>query len=486
MKSAAQVGMLLVVFVVLMVCGYAVLGHNLFARPLDRYYSTLNDAGGVVEGTPVLMAGVKVGTVTHIGLVTPRQARLTLDLKHGTQVPEGSRIIIAQSLIGLGQSPVTIQPPDLDRGAWVPVGGTLPGAMQGPLDAMFPNSKQSVEELSKTVVALRKLLEDQKLRDRAENLMASTQATMERFGKLADQFRVTLADNRGNINAAMSATASALQDVRRVAQRVAELVRDPRWRNHADEIMTRIERIEKHSDEVVSSFNKLLNDPGLRNPARDIAKNVAEMTTTGKSIAAHADVVVQNGAEISKRGIEISKNVQTITQQTIGLVDRAKEIENNAIDIEARFKTALDKAGGFFDHAPSTKGFKLDSELDLIRQSDPGIWRTDVTFDTDTPWGKLYAGVYDAFETNKFTIQLGRPFLAGSQLRYGVYASKPGVGVDYPITKRLSLRADAWDINSFQLSLRARYDFGSGFVGWIGAESVFHEYAPSIGIGFVR
>ena len=95
-------------------------------------------------------------------------------------------------------------------------------------------------------------------------------------------------------------------------------------------------------------------------------------------------------------------------------------------------KGALDKVSNFFDHAPSTKGFRLGSEVDLMRESDPGVWRTDITFDTPIPDGTLYAGVYDAFETNRLTVQIGHPFGAGAQYRYGIYASKPAIGVDYP------------------------------------------------------
>ena len=92
MQSTAKVGLLLVVFVALFVGGYAILGKSLFAHSGDVYYVTLSDAGGVTEGTQVLMAGVSVGTVTQIKLTSPKVARMKLDIVKGTRIPLGSSV----------------------------------------------------------------------------------------------------------------------------------------------------------------------------------------------------------------------------------------------------------------------------------------------------------------------------------------------------------------------------------------------------------
>ena len=478
--------MLLVVFVVLLIAGFGLLGHSLFASNVDRYYSDIPDAAGITEGTPVLMAGVDVGSVTRIQLLTPRMARLSLDLKHGTVVLLGSELIISSSLIGLGQTPVTIQPPDRVTSILEPKGETLPGRREGPFEGMLPNGKQTIKELTETVTAVRKLLEDQDLKIRVKGLMASTQQTMDKFGKLAAEVSSTIDANRSNIGSAIVAATRAIEDVHRLTMRVADLVNNGKLKDRADGILAQIQTIEKHTDDLVGNLNKLVSDPALRRPAAEIARNVAQITETGKSIAAHTDTIVRNGEEISKNGIEISKNVATVSQKAVTLTDQANQIATNAIDIENRFKGALDKVGNFFDHAPSTKGFKLESEVDLMRQTNPGIWRTDITFDTPIPDGTLYAGVYDAFEANRFTIEVGHPMLQGAQYRYGIYASKPAIGVDFPLAKRLYLRGDLWDINNPQLTLRARYDFGGGLSGWLGVDHILHENTPTIGVGIVR
>jgi len=486
MQSAAKVGFLLVVFVVLLFGGYAVLGHSVFAQPKLQYLADMEDAAGTTEGTPVLMAGVTVGTVSKVALLGPKVARMTLELKHDTKVPAGTEVVISPSLTGLGQSPVNLVPPEIPTGALASTAVPLKGHKANPLDSFLPNSKETVGELTRTITAVRKLLEDQKLRGRIDSLMASTNVTIDKFGKLAGTFDSTLAANQAHINEAISAATKAVVNVQQMTSTFSKYLAEGKLQKNAETILTRMQTIEKHTDDLVLNLSKLVNDPKLREPAGKIAQNVADITNTGKKIAANADEMTKNGAEISKNGIEISKNVAVISQKAIGLTDKANEIASNAVDIEHQLKGVLDKVGGFFGHAPSAPNFKLGSEIDLMRQNDPGHWRTDITFNTPLPDGVLYAGIYDAFETNKLTIQVGKPVGLSAMFRYGIYASKPGFGVDYSLAKRISLRADAWDINNPQLAVRARYDFGGGFAGWLGVDSVFHNNTPTIGFGLIR
>ena len=98
----------------------------------------------------------------------------------------------------------------------------------------------------------------------------------------------------------------------------------------------------------------------------------------------------------------------------------------------------------------------------------------------------IHLGLYDAFESNKINAELGKKLGTNNELLYGIYASKPGVGVDYQLMRRLFLRGDLYDINSPRLDLRARLEFGNGFYGWLGLDQVFKSNALLIGVGFRR
>jgi len=480
MQSAAKVGLLLVVFVGLLIGGYAVLGKSLFAQPRDAYYVDLADAGGVSEGTAVLMAGVNVGSVSTIRLLSPQRAQMKLELIKGTKVPAGSTVQLPTSLIGFGDSPVTIVPPTSETTAMLAPGATLMGSKGSPLDSIFPEGKQTVAELTKTMAAFRKLLEDEKLMGRVTDLMTTSNKTLEQFGKLAQNANGFMASNQASINRAIIAATSAVQDVHKVTLRIAELVQQGKLEKDAFAILDRVKTISKHADDMVQNLNQLVNDPKLRGPITASASNVADITSTGKSIASNVETMTKNG-------IEISQNAAVVSQKAITLTDKATEIATKASEIEDQLKGVLDKVGGVFNKGAGGKELpKITTEMDLMRQSHPGYWRTDVGFSVPISDYRLDLGVYDAFESNKLTAQIGKSLTPRLGYRYGMYASKPGVGVDYLLAPRLSLRGDAWDINAPRLDLRTSYDIGNGLIGWLGFDRVLHDNAFTVGIGVRR
>jgi len=477
MHSAAKVGLLLVVFVALLIGGFAVLGKSLLTQAKDAYYIELSDAGGITEGTQVLMAGVQVGTVTSVKLESPIRAQLKFEVKKGFFIPEGSVVQLPTSLIGFGESPLTIVPPLKSVATAMQPGSTLQGTKGSPLDSFLPEGRQTVVELNKTMAAVRKLLEDEKLLAKVTNLLTTTNLTLERFGTLANSASGMLASNQTNINKAILAATGAVEDVHKVTLRVAELVQGGKLQKDAFAIMDRIKTITLHADSMVESLNKLINDPKLRGPATQAASNIAEITNTGKEIAT-------NVATMTKNGTAITENAAVVSKKAIGLTDQASEIATKASQIEDQLKGVLDKVGGFFNKSPTGGNIpKLTTEIDEFRQSQPGYWRTDVSVKFPLTDSTVYLGLYDALESNKVTAELGRNLTDRLAYRYGVYASTASVGVDYLLAPRLSLRGDAWDINDPRLDLRTSYEFGNGLIGWFGIDRVLRDNAITFGVG---
>ena len=480
MQSTAKVGLLLVVFVALFVGGYAVLGKSLFGHSGDSYYVTLSDAGGVSEGTQVLMAGVSVGTVTHISLLSPKVAKMNLEIIKGTRIPVGSTVQLPTSLVGFGDSPVTIVPPEGDVSTILTPGATLNGFKGSPLDSILPEGRQTVAELNKTMVAFRKILEDQKLQGKVTDLLTTTNKTLERFGTLANNVSSLLTSNQANIGHAITAATAAVQDVHTVTVKIAQMMQDGKLQKNAVAIVERMNTISKHADELVQNLNKLVNDPQLRGPMAQSMSNVADITNTGKTIA-------NNVADITKNGTTISENAAVVSKKAIVLTDKATEIATKASEIEDQLKGVLDKVGGFFNKAPNSRDLpKITTEMDLMRSSQPGYWRTDVMFGVPLQDSTIKFGLYDALNSNKLTVELAKPVTSRLTYRYGIYASSPSIGVDYLLAPRWTLQGDAWNINASRLDVRTGYDMGNGLIGWLGIDRFFHDNAFTFGIGVRR
>jgi ABC-type transporter Mla subunit MlaD len=479
MQSAAKVGLLVVVFVALLVGAYAVLGKSLFGKASDTYYAMFQDASGLAESTPVLMAGVKIGAVDKVELSGPKLARVTFKVDKGTTIPTGSVASVSSPLIGLGDTPMSILTPTNIAGNLSP-GATLSGTKAGPLDDILPDSKTTMRELNRTLVSVRKLLEDKGLKQRTEKLLATSEKTLDMFGKLANNANGMLSQNQQAISEAIRSATLALNDVHRVTTQVASMLEDGKLQHDTKGLVAKMGKIADKADKLMVSMNDLVSDPKLKQAMTTTTDNVAQITSTGKEIA-------ENTRQITEQGVEISKNASAISAKAVPLMDKANDVMSRATDIEDQLSGVLDRVGGFFSRKSGPGPLSnIGLTMDLMRETNPGYWRTDVGFSFPLADTILHAGLYDAFGSNKLTVQLGKQATPKLQYRYGVYAAKPGVGVDYQLAPKVTLRGDVWDINRLRVDLRARYDFGNGIVGWVGVDSLFDRNAATIGIGIRR
>lgn len=469
MAGAWKVGLLVVVFIGLFLGGYAIFGKSLFKVEVDTYYAELPDAAGVNVGGPVLMSGVKIGQIAKVELPTPNMARLTLEVKKGQTIPAGSSVTIPASLIGFGDNPVMVVP---GKGGAMAAGDTMKGSRGSPIDALMPEAKETLTELNKTLVATRAmladaqgLLTDERLIGGVNKLMSTSERTVGQFGQLAGRIDKLVVANQSKLGSALDTATMAVRDVRESTAAIAKLIKDGKMTDQAMALLDSLNKTAMKADELVASINGMVNDPKLRDPLANSMKNVETMTESGARISADAEKIAKNGVAISENTVELTK--------------KANEIADEAKTISKQLQKILGNPGG------GMKKVDLQANLDLVRETNPNHYRMDIEGTVNFSGNPIHVGLFDAFETNRVTLQAGSYFNGGKgEVRYGVYASKPGLGVEYEIARGLALRGDAYDINNPRLDLRARYELGSGFYGWIGANQLFKRNGLLIGVGF--
>jgi phospholipid/cholesterol/gamma-HCH transport system substrate-binding protein len=463
MQGAWKVGLLVLVFVGLFIGAYALLGRSLYGQKSNIYFADFADAGGATPGTPVLMAGVKIGTVGEVSLTNPTLARLSLEIDKENSIPVGSTAQIQSSLTGLGQQPVVIVPPKRIAGM-LPSHSVIKGVHASALDSFLPEAKDTVKELNKTLIAARQLLQDEKLKGGVEKLLETSNRTVEQFGLIAQHTNALMGQNQATIQQAVNNAARAMADIQKSTAIVAQMAQDKRFKNDTLAIVANLNATSQKAATLVDNLNAFVTDPKLRGPLNEVAANTAKITDTGTRIAANAEVISKNGIVMSQKAIELE--------------DKAKGLADDAHGV-------LQKLEGVFGKKQVGSLIPpITGSLDVIRQSNPAHVRTDINFMLPLKDQRIHLGLYDAFESNKINAELGKTFGNGSEYLYGIYASKPGVGVDYRLAPRLFLRGDLYDVNHPRADIRARVEFGKGFYGWLGLDQVFKKNAPLIGIGF--
>lgn len=463
MAGAWKVGLFVVVFVGLLVGAYQIVGRSLFSSPGTIYFADFEDVGGIQRGASVLMAGVKVGTVQAIELRGPRLARLVLSIDPNVRIPAGSRAFLATSLIGFGDNPIQILPPEGEVAEVLAPGAVLAGRKGSALESLVPDLEQTIAELNATLAATRSLIEDEALRTQIEELLASTQKTIDQFGVVAGRVDRLIAANQGSIGAIVASVRGTLAEVEQGARLARELLADERWAKEAEQVLQTLNRTAAEAEKVMASVNQLVGDQVLQQNLKDTVANVKTVSDSGTAIAANAE-------EITRNGIVVSEQVAELARKANVLADQAGEVLGNL--------------QGFFERVPRTSGLgPVEGEINLHRTSRPDRWRTDVGFVLPLRDENIHLGVFDAFEANRLNVQLGRPLAKGLDYRVGIYASKPGLGVDCRIAPKLMVRGDVFDINDPRLDLRARIDLGGGVLGWLGVDRTFDQNAWSLGVG---
>jgi len=116
-----------------------------------------------------------------------------------------------------------------------------------------------------------------------------------------------------------------------------------------------------------------------------------------------------------------------------------------------------------------------------------GTFRTDLTLSFPYRDNRFfYLGVYDVTESNKFILQYGSQLTPTLDLRYGLYASKLGVGVDWRLKPGLHLRADVFDPNDLQINTRTKIQLNADWSLWVGIDSLFDQNQPVLGVQLTR
>ncbi len=86
--------------------------------------ATFEDVGDLVAGHSVQVADVRVGSITSIELTDDYQAKVTMRLKDGLELPDNSEAVLRTTSL-LGEKFIELRPPRDDAGDPVPATGTL-------------------------------------------------------------------------------------------------------------------------------------------------------------------------------------------------------------------------------------------------------------------------------------------------------------------------------------------------------------------------
>lgn len=468
-SDLTRVGLLIVIGIVLMYLGYAFLRAQVTLRghyPLRVHFPNVRNLS---PGAQVLLAGVPVGHVDSIRLLPDRPvAEVTLAIRREIRIPEGSQFRIPGTILFPAEARVEIVSPPLYR-AFIPANTIVQGSAPTDVERLIPEFQDTLLEVRKVLVATRRLLEDSQLNQSVRRTLESLAQTTTEVGKLVQSTNRVVSQNEATLHRLLQNAAQATQQLQAALERVNALLKDPRLKKDLFATLEAAKAAGERAVTMLGEMQKLVSDPQLQENIQQTASNIRTLSERLNTLSQDAG--------------DLLREASTFTQKATEVVEDAKEVTQTA-------KTTFERLNKTLEAVPSIRALGLGEplyRLDFLYDFERERYRTDTTIYFPYKQDRLFLlGLYDMSETNKFIFQYGNKIGSNWELRYGLYAAKPSIGVDYKISPQAQATLDLFNPNDVQTNLKIRFRVWENLSGWAGVEGLFRTNRPTVGIQFER
>ncbi len=468
------------------------------------YYVVFDDAGHVIPGTDVNIAGVRVGEVHAVKLnpaTNMAQVELIVDSKY--TLYQNYKFRIAKAAL-IGQSAIEIVPTTESPGPVLkpenedtPVVGYSPASIESVIpeindtlrtirdttskmqkiisDPTIVDSLRSTAlDVSKTAEGMRKFITDPAMAARVRNSLENVERTTQRavavadsMTKLAADLRSVIGENRSEVKLSFAQLSEAAKNLEQATAKLKVTANELNVKDRFDEAAKTFQQTLAHFEATAKRFRDVANDPqfiddtrAMIAQAKDSTANLKSATEELKTFLADADLRADLKAAV-KEGKDTAAAAKEVVQATKTTVTTANDALANlkvaSEDLTYTMKSArsaADRVDKFLNRSnplkSTTEGIKPD--LTFRHLGDRGVTVTDLNLRVGGGKTFFRTGLSDIGGGGvRFSLQQGFGFGGSTAARFGVFRSHAGVGVDKSFgATRLSL--DAYDPSRLKYS----------------------------------
>ncbi len=483
--SVAKVGLLVLLAIVLAAGGYIYLSH----KQLNTYMVKVHfkDTRGLLKQSVVRLKGVGIGEVTSVdledegGILTPT-VRLVISDRYS--IPKEYRFVITSGLL-ISNPTIEVRPPE--TAAQTPETNFLPkndsavvdGAeTASALDALDPQLTKTVKNLNGSFGSINAKLDSSfkkinTLLDRTNKLVANSDDAITKGKSLLTDPRL-----KDNLLVTTENFKQLSIDTRRTTSALTK--------NLTSILNTSRPKLDKLTDQGIALVGKLSNSIDNVNV---VVKRLTDQVSDPRLQSS-----LQETIELARSTLSSTRQLASDVHQLTGdpaLQNNLKESAANLRLTTERSAAALDKLNGLLDKVSGAAGKvrapkvpPVQLLLNAQEAVDPGRFRLDA--DVRVPIGRrnlLDAGLFDLGENTRLNLQAGTRFSDSLLARYGIHASKLGVGVEFGHYPYSGIRTDLYDVNHPRLDVRGLIRVNKNASIWAGADGFFRgDPVPTVGI----
>lgn len=415
--------------------------------------AVFEDAQGIRPQARVYLAGVEVGEVQDVMLTPDFRARVRLAIRKDVVIPEDTVAVVASPGLAGVDRLISLLPGKSPRP--VREGTILKGIRQPSLTDVAPVAQQALLEVQQLVQSANRWLNDPQLEASLKQTLSNLEVTSARLIALSEQTSSLL---KGMERSVDTLTLEARQPIRNLSVVMKDL----------QTLLQRSSELVTTAQQAIQHIERLATDEQMLNDLRTTTTRMRELSERLNRIA--EDVSLYTGDE------QLRENLRVAVAEARATLTEARQATTNI----NRFVERLVQPRG-------VSVGTVDFSLDLLSELQENTFRTDFTVSVPYREGRyFYVGLYDITESNRIIAQYGSALLPTLNLRYGLYASKPGVGLDWNLRPGLQLRADLFNPNDLQMDLRAKIRLTPDWNLWVGVERLLDENRPVFGVQISR
>lgn len=468
-KEALRVGIVLVIAVILAYAGWAFLNRWSWS---NTYIIKVpfQDTKGILPQSPLLMNGVSIGSIQsiHLDPIT-HVPTITLQVEKKYPIPVDSVFVITSGLL-VANPQIEVIPgiskEDLANNATVsPDHAKVAGA----LETISPQMSATVQLMNHSLLDLTK---------HANIVLGKT-------GKLLDQLNnLTISANRLVGNKSLQANLEeSVANLRRVTDQAAVTAK-----NVSTQIRRMLARNGPKFDKLANGAVDLLQRLGdTVDAARGAVAKLSEQVSNPRLQQGMQDTLelakttIARFSQIATDIHELTGNPQ-VQQNLRSSVENLKNASSEGEKILGKVNKIVNKI-----QLPSTHHlFGIGTpkfQVDFLERTQAPHFRSDVNL--ELPIGAQNAfdlGVYGFTQQNLLNAQYQSFIGDNTDIRYGIYASKLGVGLDWQAAPGTLFTIDAFDPNKGRLNARGLFRINHRFSLWFGGDDLFRHTTPTMGV----
>lgn len=448
---------------------------DLDTYPLRVVFPNTN---GLIAKSPVRMNGVTVGDVASIELNSDFKPLVTLRIQKKVRIPRNARFSFTSGLL-IANPQIQIDPTVTPSADTLAENALVNGESASALSSLSPEASQAVQELTGTMRALGPKIS--KTLDEMNAILKNANAIVADFKSVSGSVKQLASDE--SIRLALRRTLANLTEMSAIARKTADAVsldlKDTLKRNSG-----KLEQLADGAIELLQSFAETVDT------ARASLAKLSEQVTDPRiqqSLAETLDLARVTMARFGQIAADIHSllgdaDVQGDIKDTLASLKRATEQGQQVVEKVSNLVSKIDLPKG----GPKLGIGRPAFAVDLLGRAYSPRFRSDLS--VRFPIGETNAftlGLYDFAEQNKFIAQ-GETLLGHGSFRYGLYASKLGLGFDWQASPNLKLVLDGFNPNDPQFDARALVHLTNDFSLWVGADRVFKRTTPVLGVRLKR